>query len=231
MGRVHRRAPWLLPVAFALFALLAVGAVFDDLPWDQPITDFVVDQRGADRNELAERVSWFGSTPVVMLVAAGAALVSFRRCPRLAIAVLVLALARPVAEFVIKEVIGRDRPPSEVRLVQGRGQSFPSGHPFGTAMSWGLLPYVVALFTRRRALWWATAAAVWGLVVGVAASRVWLGVHWTSDVVAGVLLAVLAVGVAERLMAVVHDDRGCTRAPPAEPADAERERDLVAAAR
>ena len=63
-----------------------------------------------------------------------------------------------------------------------------------------MLPLVAALYVRRRAAWWAIAVLAWVLVVAVAASRVWLGVHWATDVVAGVLLAVLGVRAAEWLI-------------------------------
>ena len=199
-GRVHARAGWLLPVVAVVFALLAVGAVLDQLPWDQAVHDWVVAQRTPWVDTVAKRVSWFGSTYVVLTVSAVAAAVAWRRCPRLALAIVVVALARPLSEFLLKELVGRDRPVGD-RLVRGRGPSFPSGHPYATAASWGVLPLVAALYVRRRATWWAVAVAAWLLVVGVAASRVWLGVHWTSDVVAGVLLAVLGVRAAELLIA------------------------------
>ena len=70
-----------------------------------------------------------------------------------------------------------------------------------------MLPLVVALYTRRRVVWWSVAIGVWTLAVLVAVSRVWLGVHWASDVVAGLALAVLGIALVERL--ILADDCGC----------------------
>ena len=137
------------------------------------------------------------------LLAAVLALASWRRCPRLALAIVIIALARPLTEHLLKELVGRERPQGD-QLVPGRGPSFPSGHPLATAASWGLVPLVVGLYTARRAVWWTSAVLVWALAVTVAASRVWLGVHWTSDVVASLLLASLGVLAAERFIAVMH---------------------------
>jgi undecaprenyl-diphosphatase len=208
LGRVNARLGWLVPTIAVVFGLLAVGAAVEALPWDRPITDAAVSARTPDRNDFALAVSRLGSTPVVLAVAALAAAFTWRRCRRLAIAIIFLALARPLVEFGFKELVGRDRPTGD-RLVVGRGPSFPSGHPFAAAASWGFIPLVIALYTRRRALWWAATIAAWGLVVLIAVSRVWLGVHWTSDVVGGILLALLGVVGSERLIVAAHHGAGC----------------------
>jgi undecaprenyl-diphosphatase len=203
LARVTARHQWLLPVALITFCLLTVGAVFNALPWDKPITAWMVDSRTPWLDAVVRRVSFLGSTKVVLTVAGLAALASVRRCPRLALAIVVIALARPATEFVLKEIISRDRPSGD-RMVNGTGYSFPSGHPLATAASWCLLPLVAALYTRRRIVWWALAISVWTLAFLIAISRVWLGVHWTSDVVAAMVLAVLGVSQAERFIHATH---------------------------
>ena len=164
-------------------------------------------------NRIVKRVSWFGSTKVVLVVAGIAALASWRRCPRLAMAIVVIALARPLTEHFLKELVDRPRPQGD-QLVPGRGPSFPSGHPLATAASWGLVPLVVGLYTAKRWIWWAAAGFAWTLAVTVAFSRVWLGVHYTSDVIASLLLAAIGVLAAERFIEAVHGPE-CARAPSA----------------
>ena len=210
VGRIHAAQDWILPAAAILVSVLAVGAAGGWLFWDEPITNWMVDARTAGLSEFFRRVSFLGSTRVVVVVTLVAAALSWRRCPRLAVAILVIAVARPLAEATLKELVSRDRPSGD-RLVPGRGYSFPSGHPLATAASWGMLPLVVALYTRRRAVWWGIAIGVWGLAVLVAVSRVWLGVHWTSDVVAGLALAVLGVALVERF--IFPAQCGCAAEP------------------
>ena len=209
LGHFLSSRRWVLPLSITLFVTLGTAAAADALPWDEPITDAAIDARTHDRNEFMEMISTFGSTRIVLLVAAIGAMLAWQRCPRLAVAIIVIALARPLVEAGIKEIVNRDRPPRETRLVAGRGYSFPSGHPLATAASWGLLPLVVALYTHRRILWWSIAISVWTLAVLVAISRVWLGVHYATDVFAGLLLAVIGVAGAERFIDHAHDDDSC----------------------
>ncbi|HEY3484965.1 MAG TPA: hypothetical protein VGK49_06245, partial [Ilumatobacteraceae bacterium] len=97
-AEIQRRWGWIVPVVTALFVLLAIGAVTNRLPWDEAINSWVLDHRGGWRDTLGLRVSWFGSTFVVLTVSTVAAAIAARRCPSLAVAILVLALARPVSE-------------------------------------------------------------------------------------------------------------------------------------
>ena len=183
MRELHAQARWILPSAAALFLTLAVLALFDALPWDRPITEWIADHRTSGLNDFWRNVTELGGDRVVWIVVLVLAVLAWPRCRPLAIAIVVLALARPVIVIVLKEIIARDRPPESLAIHHPGGYSFPSGHPFAVAASWGFIPLVVALYTQRRWIWWLTVTIVWSMVVVIAGSRVYLGAHWTSDVI------------------------------------------------
>jgi undecaprenyl-diphosphatase len=96
----------------------------------------------------------------------------------------------------LKRYFARARPDVAEALRRASGYSFPSGHAMGSAIVFGALGYL-ALRTRRT--WRAKAAALAAamtLVVTIAVSRVYLGVHWISDVGAGVIIGALWVMIA-----------------------------------
>jgi len=84
---------------------------------------------------------------------------------------------------VLKGSYERARPPES--LVVTTGASFPSGHAVAASVT--AVAAVIALVPpgRRRA-WWALAAVVFSIMMGL--SRAYLGAHWLSDAVAGILL-------------------------------------------
>jgi membrane-associated phospholipid phosphatase len=218
MRELQAEARWIVPAAAILFAILAVLAALDALPWDRPITEWIDDHRTPGLNDFWRTVTDLGGEQVVYIVAAACALLAWPRCRPLAVAIVVLALARPVIVIAFKELIARDRPPEELGIHHPGGYSFPSGHPFAVAASWGFVPLVVALYTHRRWIWWATVAVVWSMVVVIAASRVYLGAHWTTDVIGTLLLAVVFVFGSELLIGYLHRHN----APPLLECDDER---------
>ncbi|MGH9032979.1 MAG: phosphatase PAP2 family protein, partial [Acidimicrobiia bacterium] len=117
-------------------------------------------------------------------------------------------LARPLFEFVLKASVGRERPDLD-RLVGADGPSFPSGHPLAAIALWGLVPPVVALATNRRFWWWVATAVSATAIVLVAASRVYMGVHWFSDAVASLVFGAVFLLVVERLVDVGHKRYAC----------------------
>jgi membrane-associated phospholipid phosphatase len=95
---------------------------------------------------------------------------------------------------ILKLLVGRNRPELLDPVARAAGYSFPSGHALNAALAAGVLVLIFLPFTRGRrgqriALW--AAAIVVPIVTGV--FRVALGVHWTSDVVAGWLMGVAVV--------------------------------------
>ena len=86
----------------------------------------------------------------------------------------------------LKLIVDRERP-DVPHLVDPAGSSFPSGHSAAAAAAWFALALVVSRSWPRRGR--AAAAAVAAIVtVAVATSRALLGVHWLTDVVAGVMV-------------------------------------------
>jgi len=199
LGEGRRHAPVFVPVAAALLVALTALAAIDRgrfLVWDGPITRAAVAHRSPTLDHLALDVSRLGSWVVVFPVAAVLALVAATRSVRLAKLIVLVVAARPLVEWAYKLAVARPRP-TGARLVAGTGFSFPSGHVLAAAATWAFLPAVVALFTRRRDVWRAAVVVAVAVIVGVAWSRVWLGVHWTSDVVASLAIAFLVLSGVE----------------------------------
>lgn len=98
----------------------------------------------------------------------------------------------------LKVLIHRERPSVDLALVPRAGYAFPSGHATVSVVFYGLLGYFVMRHMRRRRHKVLVALATLALIFFIGFSRVYIGAHWTTDVLAGWLLglAVLAVVVA-----------------------------------
>ncbi len=83
----------------------------------------------------------------------------------------------------LKKLFARDRPQLWERVVDVRFYSFPSGHAMISMVIYGLLGYFLASrFPRQK--WWIYSLTV-VLIAGIGFSRLYLGVHWPTDIVAG----------------------------------------------
>jgi membrane-associated phospholipid phosphatase len=200
LRRILERHPWLLIAAGALAVVLGVLAAVDRgrlLVWDRPITDAVIELRSPTVDRVARWVSRLGSTPVVLVAGAAGVALAARRCRTVALVMLVVLAARPPFEWLVKEIVARPRPPAGTRLVTGTGYSYPAGHVLAAAATWGFLPAIAALYVKRHWVWWTLTGITCGVLVLVAWCRVWLGVHWVSDVVGSLAIEFVALAAAE----------------------------------
>ncbi|TAM57694.1 phosphatase PAP2 family protein [bacterium] len=83
----------------------------------------------------------------------------------------------------------RERPALWPQLVSETSYSYPSGHALFSLVLYGFLAYVVASRFPRVA--WLSYGGAGALVIGIGASRLYLGVHWPSDVMAGLAVGLL----------------------------------------
>lgn len=222
-GRWHENPPFsprhvfeeeiALAAAFVLGITLALLAGFDDgrvlLRFDEPVQEWVVEQRTPDWDTFFQWTSRLGDNIVVFALALTMALIALPRCRFLAAAILLAVAFRPALEFVMKAVIERDRPDIEP-LSDFMGPSHPSGHPMAFLSVWGLLPPLLALYGASKRVWWTAVGFVCVGAVGVAAARVYRGAHWTTDVVASLLWASLYLLAVQLLYEWAHTHRLCS---------------------
>ena len=158
-------------------------------------------------------VTQLGSTPVIIAVLLLTACFDyFRRHSREVFAfVAAIGVGQLLLSNLLKIVVHRERP-AVLHLVAAHGYSFPSGHTVAAASAWLAVALVLGRDRSRntRAVLAAGAALI---AVSVATSRALLGVHWLTDVVAGLaigwgwfmIVAIIFGGRAQRLGDPVSD--------------------------
>jgi undecaprenyl-diphosphatase len=90
-----------------------------------------------------------------------------------------------LVEAAIKHWLGRPRPEIVPHLTEAGGASFPSGHAFNSAVVYIAIALAFATLSARESVRLTTIGAAILLSLAIAWSRVWLGVHFPSDVLAG----------------------------------------------
>jgi undecaprenyl-diphosphatase len=173
---------------------VALGAVVQDViagddsaRLDRPTLEFFARHRQPWLTTTARAVTILGSTAVLVPVVAVVGLWFWRR-RRTTRPLLLLGaayLGSTALYHLIKLATNRPRPPGALAVGHFAGSAFPSGHATQAAAVWGMLAAIAAASFggwRPKVASWVAAVVV---VAAVGTSRVYLGAHWPTDVLAG----------------------------------------------
>ncbi|MGW8489740.1 phosphatase PAP2 family protein [Streptomyces sp. NPDC055886] len=129
------------------------------------------------------------------LIAVAVIALWWRGARRLALWTAGTSLLATLLQQGLKAAVDRERPQWTDPVDSANFAAFPSGHAMTAVVSCGLLLWLLRLYGAGPALWYAALAVAVVSAIGVAATRVYLGVHWLTDVVGGALLGVAVVAL------------------------------------
>lgn len=130
-----------------------------------------------------------------------------RRSPRVASQIVAGSLGGVVAELLLKRFFRRARPTLLVHLEDVRSTSFPSGHAMASSSLYLTLAFVASRSRRLRGHRRGLLAGAGAVAGSVGASRVYLGVHWPTDVLGGLALGTAWACAAEAVFDLTGAER------------------------
>ena len=186
--------------------------------FDPQLTQAFIVHRTAGLSRLAQAVTFLGQVPVLAMITVIVAAV-FRIVTKRwfeAVVLVVGMVGAAILTSVLKLLIGRHRPDSSVVLgTVTNGFSFPSGHTLSGSTFFLLLAGLLWYSSASRALKIAGATVAVLLSVAMGLSRVYLGYHWATDVLAGWTIALTWLCLLATLTHLIVAGRADPRAPAA----------------
>ncbi len=153
---------------------------------DLEVATWIADHRTATGIAIARGLSRTGSVVTIVPLAVVMAVILWRRDGWAPVRLLALASVGATALYLaINQIMRSPRPPMPLRMTEELGWSFPSGHSTQAMVFWPTLAILLGTTIRARR-WLMVPALV--LVFAIGGARIYLDVHWTTDVASGFLL-------------------------------------------
>lgn len=186
------------------WGLLAIAdMVFEDksLAFDERVFLSINPYYSSSNTAVMKFITFFGSQffllPANIILVLTFLLKKTRRTFSLKIASV--AITSTAVMFLLKEFLKRERPIVPL-ISKAHGYSFPSGHTFTSIVFFGMLSYIAYKNIGSRLLKWVAIALCWMLALLVGFSRIYLKLHYASDVIAGILLGIIWLLLAKWLL-------------------------------
>jgi len=193
------RSKALVGAAVVAAILLTIAAITEPA-WltaiDEELSEWI---RGWGVHDFFHIVTNLGSINGAFVASLLAAALLWKRCRPMALAFPGVVLVATIVDVSLKVIVGRERPMGS--LVGTNLGSFPSGHVIMAVAVLGLLVPALWIATRNTTIFWGSVVLLVGGVTLVALSRVNLGAHWPSDVLASILIGAAILLLAEYILA------------------------------
>lgn len=176
---------FIVVLCLILFSVICYGVLsYDSLVIDTKVYSFIADNIMSDGiTSVLKVITELGG--VAFIVLAGVLIFMFCKKNRWFVTFDLVGVT--VINQAIKHIVRRPRP-NVLRLVEEDGYSFPSGHSMVSMAFYGIIIYLVYKNVTNKYLKWTLITLLSLLILSIGFSRIYVGVHYFTDVVGGFLL-------------------------------------------
>ncbi len=136
---------------------------------------------------IAKFITNFGGA--IFLIILTIALFIVIKNKKVGLSIIINLIVITVLNQILKHILQRPRP-TEFRIIEETGYSFPSGHSMVSMAFYGYLIYLIYKYVKNKNVKWISIVLLSILICSIGISRIYLGVHYTSDVLGGFLISV-----------------------------------------
>lgn len=184
-------------VGFLLFFGWLAGEVFEGETtiFEEAVRNFVHEFAAPPLTALMKFFSFLGSPLFLVIFGVIIITVLLYLKRRRAVMLFLITMAGEIAlDLALKAFFGRVRPAAFFDYPLPASYGFPSGHAFGSLCFYGILAWLAAARTANKRAKIEIGASAFGLIFFIGLSRIYLGVHYPSDVLAGYAAGLFWVG-------------------------------------
>jgi undecaprenyl-diphosphatase len=187
-----------LAAFMTLSFLLAAGAIFlfaqladevlegDTQAFDEAVLQWFQNHRTPGLNRVALEVTALGSGSVIIMVVLLASVFLWLTKHKWSVYVLLLVvLGGKLLNTLLKGGFGRERPSIVESITDVSSQSFPSGHAMSSIVAFGSIAYLIGRLEPSKRLRYTIWTVAILLILAIGATRMYLGVHYPSDIIGG----------------------------------------------
>lgn len=192
----NERIKWgIVGVLITIFIFLVIQITTGKIEaFDNAIYEWILNIRNSNLTNILTIITNLGGIVSVFCIALILTMTMFVLKKReYGIGISLNVLFSSLIYIVLKNIFQRQRPPIEERLIEESGYSFPSGHSTNNMAFYGFIIYLIYKNVESKILRNILIAMLSVLIVLIGFSRIYLRVHYASDVIAGFCLGIICV--------------------------------------
>lgn len=174
------------------------------LPWiDVTVREFIIGLRNDWLNPIVIAITTLGNSKTIILWCVLLVLFGRRRL-EFGVPISIACIVSVTIQTTLKEIIARQRPPVENFLIEQGGMSFPSGHSCTALLFYAFLGYLLIHKIVDKSVYNLIGKVLLVLPFFIGSSRIYVGVHYPTDVLAGWSLGISFTIIAITVLALVE---------------------------